>query len=97
MVEDVRLAVEGRCPVAFHGRMGGMVPTPDEVVGALKALSGKVERTREREREQQQKRHSGRVEGQTGGHHRAAEDAHLERTQGAEVDGRAGARDGGER
>jgi 2-oxoglutarate ferredoxin oxidoreductase subunit alpha len=95
MVEDVRLAVEGRCPVAFHGRMGGMVPTPDEVVGALKALSGKVERTRERE--QQQKRHSGQLEGQTGGHHRAAEDAHLERTQGAEVDGRAGARDGGER
>jgi 2-oxoglutarate ferredoxin oxidoreductase subunit alpha len=47
MVEDVRLAVEGRCPVAFHGRMGGMVPTPDEVLGALKALSGKVARTRE--------------------------------------------------
>jgi 2-oxoglutarate ferredoxin oxidoreductase subunit alpha len=46
MVEDVRLAVEGRCPVAFHGRMGGMVPTPDEVFGALKALKGKVERTR---------------------------------------------------
>jgi 2-oxoglutarate ferredoxin oxidoreductase subunit alpha len=46
MVEDVRLAVEGRCPVAFHGRMGGMVPTPDEVLGALKALKGKVDRTR---------------------------------------------------
>ncbi len=46
MVEDVRLAVEGRCPIAFHGRMGGLVPTPDEVLGALKALRGKVERTR---------------------------------------------------
>jgi len=46
MVEDVRLAVEGRCPVAFHGRMGGMVPTPDEVLGALKALRGRTERTR---------------------------------------------------
>jgi 2-oxoglutarate ferredoxin oxidoreductase subunit alpha len=46
MVEDVRLAVEGRCPVAFHGRMGGLVPTPDEVLGALKALRGRVERTR---------------------------------------------------
>jgi 2-oxoglutarate ferredoxin oxidoreductase subunit alpha len=44
MVEDVRLAVEGRCPVAFHGRMGGMVPTPDEVAGALKALRGKAAR-----------------------------------------------------
>jgi 2-oxoglutarate/2-oxoacid ferredoxin oxidoreductase subunit alpha len=42
MVEDVRLAVSGRCPVAFHGRMGGMVPTPDEVLGALKALGAKV-------------------------------------------------------
>jgi 2-oxoglutarate/2-oxoacid ferredoxin oxidoreductase subunit alpha len=38
MVEDVRLAIEGRCPVAFHGRTGGMVPTPDEVLGALRAL-----------------------------------------------------------
>jgi 2-oxoglutarate ferredoxin oxidoreductase subunit alpha len=44
MVEDVRLAVEGRCPVAFHGRMGGMVPTPDEVAGALKALRAKAAR-----------------------------------------------------
>jgi 2-oxoglutarate/2-oxoacid ferredoxin oxidoreductase subunit alpha len=35
MVEDVRLAVEGRTPVFFHGRMGGMVPTPGEVVRAL--------------------------------------------------------------
>jgi 2-oxoglutarate/2-oxoacid ferredoxin oxidoreductase subunit alpha len=38
MVEDVRLAVEGRSPVAFHGRTGGMVPTPDEVVTALRTL-----------------------------------------------------------
>ena len=35
MVEDVRLAVEGRTPVFFHGRTGGMVPTPGEVVDAL--------------------------------------------------------------
>jgi 2-oxoglutarate ferredoxin oxidoreductase subunit alpha len=38
MVEDVRLAVEGRAPVAFHGRTGGMVPAPDEVLGALRRL-----------------------------------------------------------
>ncbi|MEO8570639.1 MAG: 3-methyl-2-oxobutanoate dehydrogenase subunit VorB [Chloroflexota bacterium] len=37
MVEDVRLAVEGRAPVLFHGRTGGMVPSPDEVVDALRA------------------------------------------------------------
>jgi 2-oxoglutarate ferredoxin oxidoreductase subunit alpha len=31
LVEDVRLAVD-RTPVFFHGRTGGMVPTPGEVV-----------------------------------------------------------------
>jgi 2-oxoglutarate ferredoxin oxidoreductase subunit alpha len=38
MVEDVRLAVEGRVPVVFTGRTGGVVPTPGEVVTALQAL-----------------------------------------------------------
>jgi 2-oxoglutarate ferredoxin oxidoreductase subunit alpha len=42
MLEDVRLAVEGRAPVRFHGRMGGMVPSPDEVLEALRALAGEV-------------------------------------------------------
>jgi 2-oxoglutarate ferredoxin oxidoreductase subunit alpha len=32
MVEDVRLAVEGRCPVRFFGRTGGIIPTPTDVV-----------------------------------------------------------------
>lgn len=31
MVEDVRLSVEGRCPVSFYGRPGGVVPTPEEI------------------------------------------------------------------
>jgi len=35
MLEDVRLAVEGRCPVGFKGRMGGMIPSPDEVLEAI--------------------------------------------------------------
>jgi 2-oxoglutarate ferredoxin oxidoreductase subunit alpha len=35
MIEDVRLAVEGRTPVFFEGRTGGMVPTPGEVVKAV--------------------------------------------------------------
>ncbi len=38
MVEDVRLAVEGRTPVTFCGRMGGMIPSPDEVFRALEAM-----------------------------------------------------------
>jgi 2-oxoglutarate ferredoxin oxidoreductase subunit alpha len=36
MVEDVRLAIEGAVPVFHHGRMGGMVPTPDDVVAAMR-------------------------------------------------------------
>ncbi|MBP3821893.1 MAG: 3-methyl-2-oxobutanoate dehydrogenase subunit VorB [Bacteroidaceae bacterium] len=35
MVEDVRLAVEGRTPVCHYGKMGGIVPTPDEVCQEL--------------------------------------------------------------
>jgi len=38
MVEDVRLSVEGRTPVGFYGRMGGVIPSPEEVVDALKKL-----------------------------------------------------------
>ncbi len=36
MVEDVRLAIEGATRVFHHGRMGGMVPSPDGVVGAVR-------------------------------------------------------------
>lgn len=35
MVEDVRLAVEGRVPVEHFGRMGGMVHSPAEVLEAI--------------------------------------------------------------
>lgn len=35
MVEDVRLAVNGKKPVEFYCRLGGIVPTPDEVLEAL--------------------------------------------------------------
>jgi 2-oxoglutarate ferredoxin oxidoreductase subunit alpha len=38
MVEDVRLAVNGRTPVTFYGRMGGMVPLPDEVLAAIQRM-----------------------------------------------------------
>jgi 2-oxoglutarate ferredoxin oxidoreductase subunit alpha len=36
MVEDVMLSVNGKVPVYHYGRMGGMIPTPDEVVENLK-------------------------------------------------------------
>jgi 2-oxoglutarate ferredoxin oxidoreductase subunit alpha len=38
MLEDVRLAVEGRCPVKFYGRLGGVVPLPDEILEALQDI-----------------------------------------------------------
>ena len=38
MIEDVRLAAEGRVPVNFYGRMGGMVPMPDEVLDAIRRV-----------------------------------------------------------
>jgi hypothetical protein len=30
IVEDVRLDAEGRCPVEFCGRTGGVIPLPEE-------------------------------------------------------------------
>ncbi|MDR1526992.1 MAG: 3-methyl-2-oxobutanoate dehydrogenase subunit VorB [Dysgonamonadaceae bacterium] len=38
MVEDVKLAVECKVPVAYYGRLGGIVPTPQEVLEALLSL-----------------------------------------------------------
>ena len=35
MLDDVRLAVNGRVPVKFYGRMGGVVPMPDEILNAI--------------------------------------------------------------
>jgi len=37
MVEDVKLAVNCSIPVEHFGRLGGMIPTPDEIVAALKS------------------------------------------------------------
>lgn len=43
MVEDVMLSVYGKVPVFHYGRMGGMIPTPDEVVDNLKERIKEVE------------------------------------------------------
>ncbi|MCB2206635.1 3-methyl-2-oxobutanoate dehydrogenase subunit VorB [bacterium] len=42
MVEDVRLAVNGRCPVGHYGRMGGIIPSPEEVVDVIKTMYSKL-------------------------------------------------------
>ncbi|MBM7865197.1 3-methyl-2-oxobutanoate dehydrogenase subunit VorB [Heliobacterium gestii] len=41
MVEDVRLAIEGRQPVEFYGRTGGMVPEPRVIADRLEELARK--------------------------------------------------------
>lgn len=38
MVQDIKLAVHGKVPVHFYGRLGGMVPTPEEVVHHLENI-----------------------------------------------------------
>jgi 2-oxoglutarate ferredoxin oxidoreductase subunit alpha len=43
MVEDVRLAVNGRKPVAFYGRTGGMVPDPKAILNEIKKIKGGAE------------------------------------------------------
>ncbi len=39
MVEDVRLGIEGAAPVHFYGRMGGIIPTPEEVLREILRIS----------------------------------------------------------
>ncbi|MFZ7126928.1 MAG: 3-methyl-2-oxobutanoate dehydrogenase subunit VorB [Desulfobacterales bacterium] len=36
MVEDVDRSVQGRCPVEWYGKCGGEVPTPEEVMDAIR-------------------------------------------------------------
>jgi 2-oxoglutarate ferredoxin oxidoreductase subunit alpha len=38
MIEDVRLATECKVKVEHFGRMGGIVPSPDEILNKLKEL-----------------------------------------------------------
>ncbi len=38
MVEDVRLSVNGATRIEFHGRMGGMIPSPEEILEKFEEL-----------------------------------------------------------
>jgi len=40
MLEDVRLAVEGRKPILFYGRTGGMIPDADEIFNKIIEMAG---------------------------------------------------------
>ena len=39
MLEDVRMAAARQIPVEFYGRMGGIVPFPDEILGEIRRIA----------------------------------------------------------
>jgi len=41
MVQDVKIAVEGKVPVHFTGRMGGMIPSPEDVLHEIEVILDK--------------------------------------------------------
>lgn len=45
MLQDVQLAVAGKAPVLFYGRMGGGVPTVDEFLGRIRDLTLQKQQT----------------------------------------------------
>jgi 2-oxoglutarate ferredoxin oxidoreductase subunit alpha len=45
MLEDVQLAVQGHVPISFYGRMGGMVPLPDEILDEIRKIHHNLSET----------------------------------------------------
>ena len=41
LVDDVRAAAEGTCPVDYYGKTGGIVPTPGDVTAAILEIAGR--------------------------------------------------------
>lgn len=42
MIDDVKLAVNGRKPVEFFGRTGGVMPSPEQVFASIENLASKL-------------------------------------------------------
>ncbi|SET12062.1 2-oxoglutarate ferredoxin oxidoreductase subunit alpha [Natronincola peptidivorans] len=40
MIDDIKIAIEGRLPVEFYGRAGGMIPTPEAIIAKIKEILG---------------------------------------------------------
>lgn len=40
MIDDIKIAVAGKYPVGFYGRVGGIIPTPDGIMNAVKETIG---------------------------------------------------------
>jgi 2-oxoglutarate ferredoxin oxidoreductase subunit alpha len=39
MIEDVRLATHCRLPISFFGKLGGVVPLPDDILAEIEKLA----------------------------------------------------------
>ncbi len=42
MIEDIKLAVNGKIPVHFFGRTGGIIPTPKEIIDEVKKIAREI-------------------------------------------------------
>ena len=42
MVEDIKIAVEGKAPVYFYGRTGGIIPTPAEIIEEVRKIAESI-------------------------------------------------------
>ncbi len=38
MVDDVKIAAAGACPVGFYGRTGGMIPGVNEILEKIREM-----------------------------------------------------------
>ncbi len=52
MLEDIKAHVQGRIPVEFYGRLGGMTPFPDEILDEIRRVNSNTEDVTNKEREQ---------------------------------------------
>jgi 2-oxoglutarate ferredoxin oxidoreductase subunit alpha len=64
MLEDIKAQVQGRIPVEFYGRMGGMTPFPDEILDEIRRVAENDEMVENKEREEWLQRLEARIEGE---------------------------------
>jgi 2-oxoglutarate ferredoxin oxidoreductase subunit alpha len=64
MLEDVKAAAQGRVPIEFYGRMGGMTPFPDEILEEIRRVATNHEDVEGLERQQWLERLEARIMGE---------------------------------
>jgi 2-oxoglutarate ferredoxin oxidoreductase subunit alpha len=52
MLDDVKSIVQGRVPIEFYGRMGGITPFPDEILEEIRRIAENGETEEDHEREE---------------------------------------------